>query len=228
MSENVLIFDASSLISLAMNGLLPELKELKKIFPGKFIIPAEVKWEIIERPMNIKRFELEALKLDALVKEKVLEMPESLGISKDEISKETKKLLDFANNTFFEKGKKEIHLIDLGETACIVLAKMLNEKGIKNILIVDERTTRLLCEKPENLKKLLQKKLNVRIDIIEENLKSFSGIRIVRSAELIYVAYKKGVVRIKDSRVLDALLYALKFKGCAISSEEIKKIKKLG
>jgi len=132
MKENVLIFDASSLISLAMNGLLPELKELKKIFSGKFIIPKEVKWECIERPMNIKRFELEALKLNALVEEKILELPNSLGISDEEISQETKKLLDIANNTFFEKGQKEIHLIDLGETACIVLSKKLTEKGINN------------------------------------------------------------------------------------------------
>ncbi len=228
MTENVLIFDASSLISFAMNGLLPELRELKKIFPGKFIIPSEVKWEIIERPMNIKRFELEALKLNELVNDKILESPESLGIKKEEISIETKKLLDIANNTFFEKGQKSIHLIDLGETACVALSKMLNEKGIKNVLLIDERTTRMLCEKPENLKKLLQKKLHVRIDVKKENLKHFQGIKIVRSAELIYIAYKKGVVRIKDNKILDALLYALKFKGCAISTEEIKKIKKLG
>jgi len=35
-------------------------------------------------------------------------------------------------------------------------------------------------------------------------------------------------VRIKNARVLDALLYALKFKGCAISTEEISRIKKIG
>jgi hypothetical protein len=228
MESKILIFDASSLISIAMNGLLPELKELKKIFLGRFIIPEEVKWEIIDRPINIKKFELEALKLNELLNEGVLELPEVLGIKKEEISKKTEKLLDITNNTFFEKGKKEIHLIDLGETACLILSKILNEKKIKNILVIDERTTRLICEKPENLKKLLQKKMHTKIDIKRENLKEFKEFKIVRSTELIYIAYKKNLVKIKNPKILDALLYALKFKGCAISTEEIKTIKKLG
>jgi predicted DNA-binding protein (UPF0251 family) len=211
-----------------MNGLLPEIRELKKTFPGKFIIPEEVKYEIIEKPMNIKRFELEALKLNELVEDEVLELPESLGISKEIISTQTKELLEIANKTFFEVNKKEIHLIDLGETACLVLSKILNKQEIPNVVIIDERTTRMLSEKPLNLKKLLQKKLHTRIDIKKENLKHFEGIKFARSAELIYIAYKKGIVRIKNKRVLDALLYALKFKGCAISTEEIEKIKKLG
>ena len=228
MAEKILLFDASSLISIAMNGLLHELRELKKIFNGKFIIPEEVKWEIIDRPINIKRFKLEALQLNELIKEDVLELPNTLGIKKERISTETKKLFEIANNTFFEKGKKEIRLIDIGETACLVLSKTLNEKGMENLIVLDERTTRLLCEKPENLKKLLQKKLRTRIDIKKENLKHFKGIKIIRSTELIYLAYKKNLVKIKNEKILDALLYALKFKGCAISTDEIKKIKKMG
>ena len=152
MTDKILIFDASSLISIAMNGLLFELKELKKTFPGKFIIPQEVKWEAIERPLNIKRFELEALKLNELLEDGTLELPESIGVESKIITTKTKQLLDIANNTFFEKGKKNLHLIDLGETACLVLGKILAEKNIPHALVVDERTTRLLCEGPENLK----------------------------------------------------------------------------
>jgi hypothetical protein len=227
MTEKALIFDASSLISLAMNGLLYELKELKKIFPGKFIIPKEVKQEAIEKPLTIKRFELEALKLKELLDENILELPKSLGIDSEEIAKETNKMLNLANSTFLERGKKEIHLIDLGETACLVLSKMLNERNIQNLLVIDERTTRMLSEKPENLKKLLQKKLHVNIDIKKENLKNFKGFNIIRSCELMYLAYKNNLLRIKDKRILDALLYALKYKGCAVSTEEIESIKKL-
>lgn len=227
MTEKILIFDASSLISFAMNGLLPELRELKKIFPGKFIIPKEVKGEIIDRPINIKRFELEALKLNELVDEGVLELPSSIGLDEDFITAETNRILDIANNSFLEKGSKPVHLIDLGETACLVLSKILNEKEIPNLLAVDERTTRMLSEKPENLKKLLQKKLHTRIDIKKDKLKYFRGFKFIRSAELIYIAYKKGLVKIKNKKILDALLYALKFKGCAISRDEIEKIKKL-
>jgi hypothetical protein len=227
MTEKVLIFDASSLISLAMNGLLHELKELKKIFSGKFLIPQEVKQEAIEKPLTIKRFELEALKLRELLEEGILELPESLQINDEEISKETTNMLNVANSTFLENGKKEIHLIDLGETACLVLSRILTNKKIPNALVIDERTTRMLSEKPQNLKKLLQKKLHVRVDMKKENLKQFKGFKIVRSCELMYIAYKNNLVRIKDKRVLDALLYALKYKGCAISTEEIESIKKL-
>ena len=152
--NNVLLFDAGPLISFAMNGLLPELRELKKIFPGKFIITKEVHYEIIDRPITIKRFELEALKLKSLVDDKILEFPETLDIKHEDITKDTKFLLDVANSTFTEKGKN-IHLIDLGETSILALSKMLDKKKIKHLLVVDERTTRILSEKPMNLKKLL-------------------------------------------------------------------------
>ena len=123
MIEKILIFDASSLISFAMNGLLHELRELKKIFPGKFIIPKEVKQEIIDKPLTIKRFELEALNLNQLLKEKILELPTAIGIDEEKISRETNDLLNLANTSFLEKGEKEVHLIDLGEPACLVLSK---------------------------------------------------------------------------------------------------------
>ncbi|MEK6844901.1 MAG: hypothetical protein AABX44_01460, partial [Nanoarchaeota archaeon] len=59
----VLIFDSGSLISLSMNGLLEELKKLKKIFNGEFIITKEVKKEVVDEPIKIKMYELEALKI---------------------------------------------------------------------------------------------------------------------------------------------------------------------
>ena len=157
MKQNVLIFDSSALISIAMNGLLNELEKLKQIFPGKFIIPKEVKFEIVNHPLETKRFELEALRLNQLLKKGILEMPESIEISSAEISTESERLLKIANSTFFERKKREIHLIDYGESACLVLSKILEKKGVKNLILIDERTTRLLSEKPENLKRLLDK-----------------------------------------------------------------------
>jgi hypothetical protein len=226
MTEKILIFDAGPLIGFTMNGLLPELKKLKEIFPGKFIITKEVKEEIIDRPITIKRFELEALKLQELINDRTLEFPESLGINEEKISKETKELIDIANNTMFERGKP-IHLIDKGETSALILSKILNEENKKNILVVDERTTRMLCEKPENLRKLLQKKLHSKIEMKKQNLTYFQGFKIIRSTELAYLIHKKNLTSIKNTKILDALLYALKYKGCAISREEIDAIKKL-
>lgn len=226
MIEKAIIFDAGPLISIAMNGLLPELKRLKKTFNGKFLITKEVRGEIIGRPIKIKRFELEALKLQELINDGTLEFPEIFNIKERDISEETNKLLGVANNTFLQKNNP-IHLIDLGETSVLVLSKELTKKGVKNIIAIDERTTRMLCEKPENLKKLLQKKLHTKVSIKKENLKNFQGFKIIRSAELMYLAYKKQLTKIKNKKVLDAILYGLKYKGCTISTYEIERMKQL-
>lgn len=226
MKQKVIIFDAGPIINFAMNGLLPELVELKKTFSGKFLITKEVKEEIIDRPITIKRFELEALKVQELINQNILEFPESVGISEEEVTKKTNDLIDIANSTFLEKGKP-FHLIDKGETSALALSRMLDEKNIENIIAIDERTTRLLSEKPENLKKLLQKKLHTRIEIKKNNLPLFQGFKIIRSAELAYLIYKKDLTRIKNKKVLDAMLYGLKYKGCSISTDEINAIKKM-
>src|SRR3989344_8622174 len=220
-----LIFDSSTLITLAMNGLLDMLAEIKKGFNGKFIITEPVKYETVSHPMKIKRFELEALRINELLLSKVLEMPSSLGIKDDEIDYETKKILDIANTAFFS-DKRNIHLIEEGEASCIALSKLLSKKGIINIVAVDERTTRMLYEKPLNLHKLLEKKLHRKISINKNNLSFFNDLTFIRSSEIVYVAYKRGFIKLHNS-VLDALLYAVKFKGCSISQEEIEEIKRL-
>ena len=222
----VLIFDASTLITLAMNGLLGELRKLKKIFDGKFIITKDVKREVIEKPMKINRFKLEAIKVRNLVDEKVLEMALSLGIKDNEINSETEKMKKVANNMFVARGR-EIKLIDSGEASCLALSRILTLKKIENVIVVDERTARMLGEKPENLEKLLQRKLHTIVRIRKKNFNFFKGFKFIRSAELVYVVHKKGLIKMKNG-VLEALLYAVKSKGCAISGDEIKQIKKIG
>lgn len=224
--NKIIIFDASTLITLAMNGMFEEMRELKKIFKGKFIITKEVKMEIIDKPITINRFKLEALKLKQLLDEKTLEMPSTIGISDEEISKKTTEILEIANN-IFQGNNKSIHLIDLGESSCLALSNMLNEKKIKNVLAIDERTTRMLGEKPDNLQRFLQKKLHTKISFKKEPLGFFKEFKVIRSSELVYIAYKKGLIKLKNGFVLDALLYAVKFKGCSISEDEIREIKKL-
>jgi hypothetical protein len=225
--SKAIIFDASTLISLSMNGLIEELKELKKIFNGKFLITHEVKKELIDNPMTIKKFELEALRIKELIEQNIIELPESININQEEISKKTREFLDLAN-TMFESKREEIKIIHMGEASALALSKILSEKGIKNLLSIDERTARMLVEKPDNLKFILEKKMHTRIAFKKDNFSQFNGFKVIRSTELIYFAYKKGIVKVKDGNlVLDALLYALKYKGCAISFEEIEEIKKL-
>ena len=221
-----IIFDASTLISFAMTGLLNEFRKLKEVFNGKFIITSNVKQEIIDTPIKIKRFELEALKLKQLVDEKVLELPDSLGVQDKDIQKKMDEFLNVANHLFQADGK-DINLLHHGESSCLALSKILTEKKIEHVIAIDERTARVLVEKPNNLKKLLQRKLHTKVFSKKENYSSFFGFKIIRSVELIFIAFKKGLVKFKSEKVLGAMIYALRSKGCSISTDEIEEMKKI-
>jgi hypothetical protein len=220
-----IIFDSSTLINFTTNGLLEELRALKRVFDGKFLIPYDVKYEIIDHPLNIKRFELEALKVEALLKERIIEMPGAAGVKDDDISRLTAEILRESNN-IMETRNRRVHLIDKGEAACLALNKILLDKGWKSAIAVDERTTRLLGERPENLRKFMEKRLHMNVRKVNE-YPEFGDFVFIRSTELIYVAWKKGLVNMRGPRVLDALLYGLKYKGCAISNDEIEEIKNI-
>jgi len=226
--KRAIIFDAGTLITFSMTGMLGKIKELKDIFDGEFIITEDVKREVIDKPITIKRFELEALRVKRLLEDKVLKLPGGVGFDNKIISLKTEEILGIANNTFFGRGR-EIRLIHYGEASCLALSKMLTEKGINNIIAVDERTVRLLCENPENLRNLFKNKLHTEIKSKKENYNFFKGFKFIRSSELVYVAYKKGFYDLRDhDMVLDALLYAVKYNGCSISEDEIREIKNIG
>lgn len=221
-----IIFDASTLINFSMNSLLDVLAELKKIFNGKFLITEDVKYETIKRPLGIKKFELGALRINTLLDKEILELPSSLSISNSQIGDRAKDLLKIANYAFIARDDY-IHLIDKGEASCLALSELLTEKGIKNLICMDERTTRMLCEKPENLQKLLESKLHTKVKAKRENFSLFTKFKIIRSCELAYIAYKKNLVKLKNGNVLEALFYALKYKGCSVSRDEIEEMKRL-
>ena len=221
MMQKAIIFDSSTLISFAMNGILDILRELKKVFKGSFLITQDVKREVVDKPMTITRFKLEALKIQGLLNEGVLEIADEEGIQK-----KTKEILDVANSIFEGKGR-DIKLISSGETSCLALSKILSEKKILNVIAVDERTTRMLVENPGKLGSFLEKKMHTKIISKKNNFEAFKKFKIIRSAELVYVAYKKKLVKIGNGKLLDALLWAVKFKGCSISGDEIREIKKI-
>lgn len=226
MKQKAIIFDAGTIITLSMNGLLDLFSDLKKEFNGKFLITEDVEYEIIKRPLKIKKFELGALRIKNLLDEKVIELPSCVGIKNSIIEEKTRTILDLANRTFFIKDRY-LHIIDKGEASCLVLSELLSKRGIKNIISIDERTTRMLCEKPENLHKLLETKLHTKIKIKKENFPYFSKFKFIRSCELVYIGYKKGLVELKGNNILDALLYAVKYKGCSVSRNEIEEMKRM-
>jgi len=222
--RGALIFDSSSLINLASNGLLDVLADLKKIFDGEFYITDSVEYEVVEHPINIKKFELNALRLKGLIG-KCLKLAEE----RKEVEELAKQILNIANRTFKArfKGEEEyIHIIDAGEASCLALSMILSKKGIKNVIVIDERTTRMLGENPENLRKLFEKKFHTSVSSLERNYNSFKGFSFIRSSELMYVAYKKGLVKFGNN-ALDAVLYATKFHGASISRSEIEAMKRL-
>jgi predicted nucleic acid-binding protein len=222
--KKILIFDSSSIISLALNNLLYLLSNLRKKYNVRFVITQDVKQEIIDKPLRIRRYELEALMIRELLNNDVLRLH---SIDNKKIVRETTKIMKIANRTF-RADNRFMKIISRGEASCFALSRMLRNKGMKSILVIDERTARMLAEKPENLHSLLEKKLHREIKPEIKNFSYFSGFKIIRSAELCYIAYKQGLVGIKDGKqLIDALLYAVKYKGCAISNQEIEEVKRL-
>ena len=192
-----LIFDAGPLINFSMNGLLPMLEKLKKEFKGQFIITKEVKREIIDVPLGIKKYELEALRLQDAFNKKIIQHADLTEKEIDELRLIRDRLMQVANNTFKTK-KGYLHLIDKGESAALALSILMKKKFKENIpLVVDERTTRMLVENPDNLKKYFERKFNAQINVNKKNYQEFAEFKIIRSTELAYVIWKKNLLEIK-------------------------------
>ena len=218
-----LIFDAGPIISLTMNSLLLILEKLKQNFDGNFIITPGVKREVVDRPLKIKKYEFESVKVQDLINREVLTLS-SKFVPDNQLVKLSQKILKDANSLFNSRGEK-IKLIQKGESECLAFSRLCN---CENVIVIDERTTRMLTEAPENIKLLFERKLDTKIEIDYNKLKYFEGFKFIRSSELLFIAYKKNLFKLKKTKtLLDALLYGVKFKGTAISSREIQEMKRL-
>ncbi len=224
--EKVLIFDSGTLINLSMNGLLYVLEKLKEQTTMRFVITEKVKYELVDRPLTIPRFELGALRIQKLIEDKVIETPSVLDVSQNDIESKTSDFLHIANHSINSRGKW-INIVSDAEMSCLALSSLLTERGIENMIAVDERTTRILSEKPENLEKLMSKRLHIEVKAETKDLSIFKQFKFIRSTEIVYVAYKKDILNLKGPKALEAVLFATKFKGSSVSYEEIDVLKKL-
>ncbi len=217
------VFDSGPLISLTLNNLLWLLEPLEKKFEGNFYITEEVKYELVEKPMKTKRFEFEALQVLHYIDRGILKVLEKKN-------NKTDRLLRLANNIFKAKGNF-IQIVHAGEISSVAACLDLGS----NILVVDERTVRLLIENPKKLKTILQDRLHTKVYKKQASLKKFSdmtkNIKIIRSVELATVAYELGLLdkyipKIENGRekLLDSLLWALKLNGCSVSKREMEQI----
>ena len=222
-----LIFDAGPLINFSMNGLLDSFEKLKQTFKGEFLITKEVKKEIIDHPKTVKRFELGAIRLEQLYNKGVFKLADINQEEVDELRRLRDNFLQKANSMFKTK-KREVHLLDKGECAALALSTILKRKNNEDVpLVIDERTTRILCENPENLKKLMEKKLHTSIKANTSSYDLFKGFKIIRSTELAYMIHKKGLFKLDHPKAFEAIVYGLKFKGCSISEKEVQALSRM-
>ena len=218
------ILDSGPLISLTLNGLQDILEKLKTKYKEiQFIITPAVKHEVIDHALNVKKYELEGLKLTDLMNRKIL-TPSSEYVSNNLLERETQRIMKTANNIIQVSGKP-VELIQIGESSCLAFTNLCK---CESIIAIDERTTRLLSESPENLQKIMERKLHMQLNLNFKLLKEFKDFKFIRSSELLYIAFKNNLIGLKtDKGLLDALLYAVKYTGTAISSKEIEEMKNL-
>src|SRR3989338_5871933 len=181
-----IVFDTGPVISLTTNNLLGLLNGLKEKYKGNFYITEAVKRELVERPLMTKKFKFEALQVLRSINAGVLEIFDS-----KELRKKTFHLLDLANKCFSAQGNF-IQIVHFAEISGVVVS-ILNDS---EAFVVDERNMRLLIEDPDKLKEILGNKLHTNVSVNKNNLSEFRAItkkiRLIRSVELVTVAYELG------------------------------------
>lgn len=207
---NRVVCDASSIITLSSNCLLWIMKELNL----EFCIPPYVKKEAVEVPLKSRRHGFDAMRNGNYVNGtiKVLETDHEM---RDRLMNLT--------NSVFKSGGRNWKIMHYGEIDAITVAK---KYGIETLL-VDEKNTRLLIEDRELLKKMMERrsrrKLTINREAEAQMVEEIGHLEIIRSSELVAEAVKQDILKWPYSKreLLRGALFALKFKGCAITEGEI-------
>ncbi|MFA5246454.1 MAG: hypothetical protein WC408_01010 [Candidatus Micrarchaeia archaeon] len=217
MPQKNIVCDSSALISLADTSHLAALKFLSNSGVNFFITPG-VKSEITTRPMTIRRYALSAIRLQKCIDDGVIKLLASVTLHD-----QTQRILKSANSMMFA-GKKPLELIQLGEAECLAIFA----SASAHMLLVDEKTTRLLIENPHKLRETIQMRNSegIRLDLQKKDeFDSLTkGVSCLRSAELLAFAYSKGYFddfRNLKEEAFKASVYALRDSGCGLSASEI-------
>jgi len=223
-----IFFDAGPIISLTMSNLLWLLEPLKSQYKGEFYITPSVKEELIDHPFETKRFKFEAIQVMQFLSKGVLKIVKS-----EETEQKAQFLLSLANRCYRAKGSN-ISIVHKGEMETIAAA-LLHEA---DAVVIDERTSRYLIDKPERLARRMSDKLHTKVDVdrqaFAELKHELGSLHVIRSTELVAIAFEHGLLdlyisggeekAVKDLRknLLESAIWDLKINGCAISESEIE------
>jgi len=225
MNNKKLFFDAGPIITLVMSRLSWILPLLKEKYGGEFYITPAVKYELIDRPLTISRFQFEALQVLKLLRDGTLKLYDKVP------QQQATKLKNLANNSF-RINNKNMDLIQAGEIESVTSS--LQEEN--SAVVMDERTLRLFIENNKEMKSLLERRfkrdVTASIDKMNEFSKQLKNVQIIRSIELIAVAYKLGLLdeyipkrKNGNGILINSVLWAAKYNGCAVTPHEIDEIK---
>lgn len=228
-----LVFDTGPIISLTINNLLWLLDNLKTAYVGEFYITPAVYDELISKPLNTRKYKLEALQVLPYITKGTLKIYNNLPMIS--IAKEIE---DSANHTFEVDGNF-VQIVHKGEIEAVATAISLQAEAI----VIDERTTRHLIESPEKIAQHMENTMHKKVLVNRQNLAKVrelvGALRVIRSVELITIAYEKGflnkytenastkiVPNIKQA-VLEGALWGAKLNGCSVKEQEIDDILKM-
>jgi len=221
------LFDAGPIISLTTTNLLWILEELKKKSHANFSMTIGVKQELIDRPLETRRFKFEALQVQSLVERDIISV-----IKDDVVKAKANQLLNLANSILSAHGQN-IKIVQVGEMETLAAALLYKADAI----VIDERITRTLLENPKGLQQLMEKRLHMQLKLNEFALREFeeatSHVTIIRSFELVTIAYEMGlldkfIVKMPNARreLLESILWGVKLNGCSVTDDEIDTIVK--
>ncbi|NQU79856.1 hypothetical protein HQ545_08885 [Candidatus Woesearchaeota archaeon] len=220
-----LVYDTGPIISMTTNNLLWVLDYLKEQFNGDFYIPRAVQEELVDKPLRSKKFKFEALQVGFRIRKGVLNVVET-----PQISALAEEILRLSNHIFKARGNW-LHIVHYAEMEALAAAIILNASAV----VVDERTARLLVEDPNHLASILGRKMGVKIRVDKKNLEALHGwtkhVKVLRSAELVMVAFEKGILDkylidgdVARRTLVESLLWGVKLRGCSLSKKEIDRI----
>lgn len=213
------VIDTGTMITLSSTCLMNVFREFIKANKIELMISKKVANESVWKPIENKRFELNAARIKKTMNEGIIKVVPMTA----ELENETDKIIKLANGIFTSEGEA-MTILQYGESEALAIAKMRGAKAV----FVDERTTRSLIESPSRLKQVLERRQNRKITVNYKNLeafrKMFEGMKMFRSVDIIALAYDQGLFdgELEHGKLeLEAALYAAKYAGCAVSEREI-------